>query len=132
MDQPEIIDGVITAVVAIVAPLLLLAVRQAVAYLEKISSVKLSEQSRQDIEYAIDTAIRYAEEEARRRARTGDFPLRGENKRNLARVKARSFARDGLHQIADIDLNDLIDARVNTLRPSMHPPALDSVRPEIE
>lgn len=117
----EITNAIITGISSVLVPVLIYALRRFLNYLERNYQIRVEQKTKTDLEWALTSAIHFAEEEARRRLTHG-YKVVGEEKRDVARRTARSLMPDKLHYLADGQLNDLIDSRVNTLRPSMSPP----------
>jgi hypothetical protein len=116
----EALAVLLTALVTVLTPLIVLAVRRGVRYLGKMADVQLTEKQLKQIDWAVETAITYAEEQARKRIVAGKLqPMSGDAKREVAREAARSLAPDRLHTLSDGQLEDVIDARVNRLRPKL-------------
>jgi hypothetical protein len=127
----------LTGLFTVLTPIILVLVRRGVRHLEKMADVQLSEKQRQQIDWAVETAITYTEEQARKRMLAGKDPepMNGNAKRVVARETARSLAPDRLHQLTDEQLEDVIDARVNRLRPALiasnYPPPPISISPVV-
>jgi hypothetical protein len=127
----------LTALVTVLTPVIVMLVRRGVKHLEKMADVQLSEKQLKQIDWAVETAIRYTEEVARKRLAAGQLqPMSGEAKREVAVTAARSLAPDRLHTLSDTQLEDVIDARVNKLRPALfaskYPPPASSPPPATE
>jgi len=97
---------------------------------ERATGIKASDGASKTIDQIITTVIAYAEEQARKYARglSTSAPATGADKLQVAKSAARSIAPAGiLESVSEEQLEILIEAKLQSLRPSMSPPSLPPV-----
>lgn len=137
-DSPAVVNevfnwaAILKEFVTLVAiPVALYALRKGYLLAEKHLGIKLSAEQKADGEQAIVKGLRWSEEQARKKLLAGQ-PVPGEVKMQAAIIKAREFSKNGLHTLSDLELEDLIEAKLNVERPllsSAPPPPTPSILP---
>lgn len=143
--SPEDLATLQTALLALAAAvftalgvLAIAASRRALKYLSALTGVKESDALQSSIDNAITGGIHYAEEWADKRIRKiGAKDVDGDDKRSVAKDFARSIAPKALAEVSETQLDMLVDAKVQSLRPLMSapispssaPPGMNSINP---
>jgi hypothetical protein len=109
----------ITLVFAVLGIVALVYVHKAVAYLETLTGVKLSEQQKQDIDDAVITGIHNADEQAHKFARglIPEGPTTPEQKLAVAESAARSIAPAALASVTSTQFQVRAEAALASIRP---------------
>lgn len=137
--SPEDLATLQTALLALAAAafsaLAILAIaagRKALSYLSALTGIKQSEALNSIADNAITASIHYAEEWTDKQIRKLGQPVGGAEKREVAKTFARSIAPQALAHVTEDQLDMLVDAKVQSMRPFMpsSPPAgIPSVNP---
>lgn len=130
-DWAPILAAIATVIDVIVKVAIIPAVIFGVQQLKKRFKIEETEQQRKDEERAIKASILNVEEQALKAWKNDRLVMRGPEKLELAKTKARELSSTGLASVSEQELVALIEAEVNQLRPTMSsaPPPPTSFRP---
>jgi hypothetical protein len=126
--SPEDLATLQTAALALVAAaftalsiLAIAAGRRALKYLSQLTGIKESDALQQLGDSAITAGIHYAEEFCNKKIRElgSARSVEGEEKRAIAKNVARSLAPAALASVSEDQLDMLVDAKVQSMRPFM-------------
>jgi hypothetical protein len=107
----ELLWDALATLVLLLSPLLLVIGLRAARYLGKILNLK----DMQLAEWCVRQGILLLEDTARKRVMTS------EEKKAAARAKARELAPDSLKKHSDAQVDDIIEAQLTLLKPSIRP-----------